>query len=88
MVAIWSSVIEALLSITSVSAPPSMNSITTHSSKVSSCKKASRKLTMLSCLLSFITIISFTMSSLRGWLRRSICLMATCALGPFMRRIS
>ena len=74
----------ALLSMTSVSAPPSINSITTHNSNVSSCKKASRKLTMLSCRLSFITMISFTISSLRGCDRRSICLIATCARGPYI----
>ena len=52
IVAICCSEIVVLLSITSVNAPPSINSITTHSSNVSSCRNASRKLTMFSCLLS------------------------------------
>lgn len=49
MVEIWASVILGLLSITSVSAPPSMYSITTQSSLLPSCKNESRKLTMLGC---------------------------------------
>jgi len=43
---------------------------------------------MFSCLLSFMTMISLTISSFLGWLRKSICLIATCALGPFVRIMS
>ena len=78
---IWSSS-SVLLSMTSVSAPPSMYSMTTQSS-VFLTRYDSRKLTMLGCILSFMTRISLTMSSFLGCAARSICLMAT--LLPFSR---
>jgi len=74
---IWSSS-SVLLSMMSVRAPPSMNSMTTQSS-VPATRNESRKLTMLGWWLSFMTRISLTMSSLRGWWLRSICLIATLA---------
>lgn len=67
MVEICSSVMLGLLSITSVKAPPSMYSMTTQSSALLLRRKASRKLTMLRCLLSFMTMISFTINSFLGW---------------------
>ena len=73
--AIWSSS-SVLLSIMSVRAPPSMNSMTTQSSFPRT-RYEFKKLTMFGWQLSFITIISFTMSSLRGWVVRSISLIAT-----------
>jgi len=75
MLEIWSSS-KVLFSIMSVKAPPSIYSITTQSS-LPLTKYESRTFTMLGCCDSFITKISLTMSSLRGWFERSISLIAT-----------
>jgi hypothetical protein len=60
---------------TSVKAPPSMYSITTQRSVRR--RYDSKKLTMFGCRDSFITRISFTISSFLGCCVRSICLIAT-----------
>lgn len=73
--AIWFSS-NLLFSITSVSAPPSIYSMTTQSSEPRT-RNASRKLTTFGCWDSRITMISFTISSLRGCWDKSICLTAT-----------